>query len=104
MGELLDKAQAAATTLKALPRIFSDTLKGVKLALGVAKEMDSWAAFVKPILTNPLLAPKAPDKDMAKNDRDASVERDDEEDPMATFFGREGSRQRQGMRGRHQGQ
>mmetsp|Transcript_12851 Transcript_12851/g.35238 ORF Transcript_12851/g.35238 Transcript_12851/m.35238 type:complete len:392 (-) Transcript_12851:32-1207(-) len=35
---LLDRAQEASKTLKSLPAIFSDTLKGVQLALAVAKD------------------------------------------------------------------
>merc|ERR1712060_460032 len=84
-ADLLDHAQAAAKTLKSLPKIFSDSLKGVKLGVGVAKEMESWITFAKPILTNPLLAPKKPEA-LQKQAREGSMERDEEEDPMSGFL------------------
>lgn len=51
--ELLGRARSAATRLRSLPKIFSDSLKGVKLAQAVAKELEAWASFAEPLLSKP---------------------------------------------------
>eukprot|EP00927_Polykrikos_kofoidii_P014025 TRINITY_DN16112_c0_g2_i1.p1 TRINITY_DN16112_c0_g2~~TRINITY_DN16112_c0_g2_i1.p1 ORF type:complete len:562 (+),score=124.48 TRINITY_DN16112_c0_g2_i1:205-1890(+) len=45
--KLLERAGACAQRLRSLPKTFSDTLKGVKMALAVAKEIESWAKFAE---------------------------------------------------------
>jgi len=83
--EQIVHARSAAKTLKSLPKIFSDSLKGVQLALAVAKELDGWAAFAEPVLKNPLLNPKA-ELDKIQALISAKLDRaDDDEDPMKDY-------------------
>merc|ERR1712048_188106 len=49
-ASLLSRAEAVALRLRSLPKIFSDSLKGVKLALSVATEIEDWMKFAKPVL------------------------------------------------------
>lgn len=79
--ELLEQAKSAAAKLNSLPKIFSDTLKGVKLALAVAKELESWASFAEPMLKNPLLNPATP-----QDEEQGAGGGHEEEDPMKGFL------------------
>jgi len=47
---LLGRARAVSDKLATLPKVFSDALKGVKLGLGVAKQIDLWINFAEPKL------------------------------------------------------
>eukprot|EP00929_Paragymnodinium_shiwhaense_P000484 TRINITY_DN100722_c0_g1_i1.p1 TRINITY_DN100722_c0_g1~~TRINITY_DN100722_c0_g1_i1.p1 ORF type:complete len:525 (+),score=200.68 TRINITY_DN100722_c0_g1_i1:149-1723(+) len=46
--ELLGRAKEAMEKLRKLPKIYSDAVKGVKLGLAVAKEIESWAKWAEP--------------------------------------------------------
>merc|ERR1712066_12462 len=59
-SSLLEQAQAAAQKLRSLPKIFSEALKGVKLGLAVAKEIEAWTAFAGPVFRATEL-PKKPE-------------------------------------------
>mmetsp|Transcript_378 Transcript_378/g.847 ORF Transcript_378/g.847 Transcript_378/m.847 type:complete len:504 (-) Transcript_378:68-1579(-) len=98
--DLTEKARSVSEVLKGLPKIFSDSLKGVKLALAVAKELDGWADFAEPVLKNPLLNPKAELEAMqaqisekvsqeAKVAHKVSLEEDEDEDPMKDFLNKD---------------
>ncbi|CAE8642382.1 unnamed protein product [Polarella glacialis] len=54
-AELLSRAKTAADRLRSLPNIFSDQLKGVKLALGVAKELEDWSKVAEKKLIKPVV-------------------------------------------------
>eukprot|EP00933_Yihiella_yeosuensis_P018966 TRINITY_DN15439_c0_g5_i1.p1 TRINITY_DN15439_c0_g5~~TRINITY_DN15439_c0_g5_i1.p1 ORF type:complete len:500 (-),score=130.66 TRINITY_DN15439_c0_g5_i1:126-1574(-) len=48
--ELVDRARKAADQLRSLPKIFSNELKGIKLALAVVKELEGWIRYAEPRL------------------------------------------------------
>jgi protein-tyrosine phosphatase len=75
---LLGRAEAVVARLRSLPKIFNDSIKGVKLALSVAKEIEDWLRFAKPVLQR-MPAPAVP-----AVDGKANVDHD-MEDPMAKF-------------------
>lgn len=85
--ELLGKARAAADRLRSLPKIFSDALKGVKLGLGVAKEIDSWVTFAEPLLGKEELGKKEEvskkdEEKRKKEDEEEKAEKEEPEDPF----------------------
>merc|ERR1712151_638656 len=47
---LIPRAKAVAEKLAGLPKVFSDALKGVKLATAVASQIQSWIAIAEPLL------------------------------------------------------
>jgi len=47
---LVERGRATAARLKTLPKVFSESLRGVKLGVAVAKEIDAWVAFAEPLL------------------------------------------------------
>jgi len=47
---LVERGRATAARLKTLPKVFSESIRGVKLGVAVAKEIDAWAAFAEPLL------------------------------------------------------
>lgn len=52
-AELVPRGKAVAEKLGSLPKVFSDALKGVKLATAVASQIDSWVKFAEPKLIQP---------------------------------------------------
>merc|ERR1712194_182665 len=47
---LIPRAKAVAEKLAGLPKVFSDALKGVKLATAVASQIQSWITIAEPLL------------------------------------------------------
>mmetsp|Transcript_58853 Transcript_58853/g.91576 ORF Transcript_58853/g.91576 Transcript_58853/m.91576 type:complete len:486 (-) Transcript_58853:20-1477(-) len=47
---LVSRARAVSEKLSGLPKVFSDSLKGVKLATAVASQIQSWIVFAEPLL------------------------------------------------------
>jgi len=45
---LIDRARAVSEKLAGLPKVFSDSLKGVKLATAVANQIQCWIVFAEP--------------------------------------------------------
>merc|ERR1711920_1131734 len=57
---LIPRAKAVAEKLAGLPKVFSDALKGVKLATAVASQIQSWIAIAEPLLNKEKEEQEAP--------------------------------------------
>ena len=49
-ANLIGRGKAVVETLLKIPKVFADTVKGVKLASAVAKEISTWVTFAEPLL------------------------------------------------------
>lgn len=59
---LIPRARAVADKLASLPKVFSDALKGVKLATAVASQIQSWITIAEPLLNKEKEDNDAPSK------------------------------------------
>lgn len=66
---LIDRVRTAVENLQRLPKVFSESLKGVQLALAVAKEMTQWVSVAE-AMRRP--QPVDPDRGLTDRKRSAS--------------------------------
>jgi len=77
--DLLDRAKKAADQLRSLEKIFSQSLKGVKLANGVAKELEDWTKVAAPELKAAAQGKEEQEKAAAEKAAKKDAKKDEEQ-------------------------